>query len=137
MVNRAKVKGTAWENLVVDLLNKHLDKATFKRIPGSGAIGTIMGEGLLTGDISGKIAGFPKKIRGEAKVGYGGSKQLTVKKEWIDKIHEEAANTQSLPALFCKFSDARSGVKHFVVLSLEDFIEIMNYITMINGEEDD
>jgi hypothetical protein len=134
MSNPQKVKGTQWENDFVDLLNDNIYGAVAKRVAGSGAIGTIMGEPLLQGDIKATFEGVPQPFRIEAKVGYGGSKQMTIKKEWLDKIKEEASNSYSIPALACKFSGARksSGVQYMVVLDFDTFVEIMNLIYNMN-----
>ena len=134
MSNPKKVKGTGWENLFTELLNENIDGAKAKRIPGSGAIGTIVKEPFLQGDIRAVFEGLSRAFKFEAKVGYGGSKQLTVKKEWIDKIIEEAKNDYSIPALACKFSGARKkdGVQYFVVLDFQTFCDIMNVIYDMN-----
>src|SRR5690349_17137703 len=85
-----KVKGTTFERLVVEILNLLVRDSEWKRIPGSGALGTILGEPLLTSDIVGKVKRIPKKFKVEAKVGYGGAKMFTLKKEWLDKVRMEA-----------------------------------------------
>ena len=130
MSNPKKIKGTAWENLLVQLLIDKIDGARVKRIPGSGAIGTIVKEPFLQGDVRAVFQGLRRPFKFEAKVGYGGSKQLTIKKEWLDKIKEEASNDYSIPALACKFSGARKkdGIQYFVVLDLDVFCDIMNII---------
>lgn len=132
MVNKAKIKGTSWERDLVEILNKKIDNSSFKRVPGSGAIGTTLGESLLTGDITGKISGIKKPFKIECKVGYGGATQLTVKKDWLDKIREEAYNNLAYPILAAKFSGARTGTKHIVILDLDTFIELIN---LIDNEE--
>ena len=134
MSNPKKIKGTAWENLLADLLNEKIDGAKAKRIPGSGAIGTIVKEPFLQGDVRANFEGFGRPFKFEAKVGYGGSKQLTVKKEWLDKIIEEASNDYSIPALACKFSGARKkdGVQYFIILDFDTFCDIMNIIYDMN-----
>ena len=113
------------------MLNHKLKRTSsdFKKTPSSGALGTIVGEPNLTGDVRGRIYGVPQKIKIEAKVGYGGSTQLTVKKEWLDKIAEEAGQDYSIPLLACRFLNARSGVENFVAMDLDIFVEFMNLIT--------
>ena len=140
MVNKQKRKGTDWERQLVKILNKKIEGAEFKRVPGSGALGTIMNESRLSGDVKGRIEFISKEITGEAKTGYGGSKQLTIKREWLRKVREEAEASYSIPMLFCKFSDAKTGVKQFVVMDMEAFIEVMQegnkiYQTLIRAEE--
>ncbi|HAQ02979.1 TPA: hypothetical protein DCQ22_03760 [Candidatus Nomurabacteria bacterium] len=134
MVFKAKQKGSTFERDAVELLDKAIKGSKFRRIPGSGALGTTMAESLLTGDLSGKIDLFPKTLKGEAKCGYNSSsvvgvKQFTLKKEWMDKIIEEANNNYSLPFLIGKFSGARSGVKEFIVLDVETFATLINLYT--------
>jgi hypothetical protein len=136
VVNKQKQKGDAWERQVVDILNKRVKKSTWKRIVGSGSIGTLMNEPLLTGDIKGDIQSFYKKWRGECKTGYGGEKQFTLKKEWIDKINEEADLSNSIPFLVGKFLGAKIGAKHFVVLDLETFITLLNEYTELKEDYD-
>jgi hypothetical protein len=101
----------------------------FKKTPSSGALGTIVGEPILTGDVRGFVYGVPQKIKIEAKVGYGGSKQMTFYKEWLDKIAEEASQDYSIPIVACRFSNARSGVENYVAMDLEVFIDFMNLIS--------
>jgi hypothetical protein len=133
---KAKQKGSTFERDAVNLLNDKIKNAKFRRIPGSGAIGTSMMEPLLTGDISGIVEGFPKVFKIEAKVGYNNStnkevKQFTLKKEWIDKIRMQAENNFSFPALIGKFTGARSGVSTFIVLDIDDFAYLINQITFL------
>jgi len=118
----------------VNLLNKKLQKANFKRIPASGAMGTLLGEPALTSDVKGKVEGISQNFRIEAKVGYGGSKQLTLKKEWLDKIADEAAMTYDIPLLMCRFSGSRSGVENFAVMDLEVLVDLLNLITAMSME---
>ena len=84
-----------------------------------------MNESRLAGDVKGKVSFLSKGFSIEAKTGYGGSKQLAIKKEWFDKCREEAENDYSIPLLACKFSNARAGVKHFIAMDFEAFTEIM------------
>lgn len=137
--NKQKVKGTAFENLLTDLLSKHIDKSEWKRVPGSGAMGTVMGEPILTGDVRGKVESIPQNFKIECKVGYNSSKnkavkQFTLKKEWLDKIGEEAKADYSIPVLFGKFLGAMSGTKVFAVMDIEIFIWLINYITELKEE---
>jgi Holliday junction resolvase len=135
---KSKQKGSAFERDLVKELNiklKYLERE-FKRIPGSGAIGTVLNEPLLTADVSGKIKGFPKKIKIECKVGYGGATQLTLKRDWLNKIKEEAKTDWSFPILIGKFSGARSsdGVQKFAVMDLEDLIYLFNFLSALHAE---
>lgn len=107
-------------------MNSNLREAEFKRVPGSGALGTIMSESRLSGDVKGKVPFLSKGFTIEAKTGYGGSTQHVVKKEWLDKVREEAEASYTIPLLACKFSNARTGAKHFVCMDFDAFYEIMN-----------
>lgn len=127
-------KGTNWERDLVKILNERIKCGTFKRIPGSGSMGTILEEPSLYSDLKGKIKGLEKNIRIEAKIGYGGVKQFTLKKEWLDKIDQEATRTYSIPFLIGRFSGSRSGVENFVVMDLEIFIDLLNLISELSDE---
>lgn len=137
MTNKAKIKGTTFERLAVELLNELIRDSEWKRVPGSGAIGTTLDEPLLTADIVGKVDSIPKKFKVEAKVGYGGATQFSLKKEWLDKVKKEASATYSFPFLIGKFSGAREGVKVFVVMDVEEFAAIINHITKLEEETDE
>lgn len=134
MVNKQKRKGTDWERNIVKLLNDNLIDGHFKRVPGSGALGTILDEPRLYGDIVGKIKGISTNLLGEAKVGYGGSKQFALKKEWLDKIKREAYATYSIPFLAGRFSNCRNGICNFIVLDIEVFYKLLNKITELEIE---
>lgn len=141
MPNPQKRKGSDFERLAVEILNSLIMDSDWKRIPGSGALGTILGEPILTSDIVGKVKSIPKRFKVEAKVGYNTSKdrevkQFTLKKEWLDKIRMEALQSFSLPFLIGKFSGAREGTKVFVVMDVEDFSSIINHITKLQNELD-
>jgi len=138
---KSKQKGNTFEHDVVELLNKKVIGGNFRRIPGSGAMGTTMGEPLLTGDVSGKVEGIPTRFKIECKVGYNTStdrevKQFTLKKEWLDKVGEEAKDALSVPLLFGKFSGARKGVQVFVVMDIDVFSNMINEISRLQKELD-
>lgn len=136
MTNPMKRKGSDFERQAVEILNTLVEDAEFKRIPGSGAIGTSLVEPLLTSDIVGKVNSIPKKFKIECKAGYNTSKdttvkQFTLKKEWLDKVNMEAQASYSIPMLMGKFSGAREGTKVFVVLDVDVFAQIINEITRL------
>lgn len=141
MTTKQKRKGTGFENQVVETLNSELKRSHWKRIPGSGAIGTIMGESFLTGDISGEIYGFPLMFKGECKAGYSNkkdtaAKSLALEKEWLDKIKKEAEAAYRMPIFFGKFDNVRTGVKMFVAFDMETFVKLSAYITKLKEELD-
>jgi Holliday junction resolvase len=127
-------KGITWERDLAGLLNEKLVDSTWKRIPGSGALGTQLDMGQLTSDLVGVLPFTKKTIKLEAKVGYGGDKPLTIKKEWLDKIKMQAETTYSIPVLCCKFSGAREGVKIFFVLDFDTFCNFLNFTTDLYQE---
>jgi len=139
MVSTSKAKGSKFEKDLVDYLNKNLVSGIFKRIPTSGAIGTLINEPFLKGDVTGKVLGIPKKLKGECKVGYGGVTQLAVKREWLNKIIDEAGQDYSIPFLAGKFSGARTkdGVQMFVILDMETFVYLLNTISTLQKELDE
>jgi len=134
MVN-SKDKGSAFERELVKELNANTS-GTFKKIAGSGALGTVLSEPILTGDVNGILPGFPKKLKIECKVGYGGKTQFALKREWLNKIIEEAEANWAFPLLFGKFSGARKadGVQKFVVMDIDSFYYLVNYIRDITEE---
>lgn len=136
MANPMKRKGSDFERLSVEILNTLIKDSAWKRVPGSGAIGTLLAEPLLTADIIGVVKSVPKKFKVEAKVGYGGATQFALKKEWLDKIKQEADATFSIPLLIGKFSGSREGVKVFVTMDVETFASIINHITRLQEQLD-
>jgi len=132
--NRQKEKGSRWERDFVNLL---LDNGLHaKRVAGSGALGTTLEEPLLMGDVTARIDGFQRDFIFECKTGYGGSKQLTIKREWFDKIKAEALSRYSIPALACKFSGARQaeGTQYFIAFDFDTFLELVRYVDDMEEE---
>ena len=135
MVNQ-KRSGTDFERKITKRLDRLSKLWKWKRVAGSGALGTILKEPGLTGDIIGKAENVPFAIKLEAKFGYGGSKQLTIKKEWLDKISKEAFATRDLPALVARFKNARDGVEEFVCMDIDTFVWLIDYLAeILNLEE--
>ena len=130
MPNKSKQKGTRWERDLVTILEDKVNGAIVNRIAGSGALGTVLNEPLLQGDLQAKFVGFSRPFRIEAKTGYGGENQHVVKREWLNKIMMEANNNFQFPALACKFSGARrrDGTQYFIALDLNTFCDIINYV---------
>lgn len=133
MTVNQKRKGHDWERDAAHLLEAMIEGSHWKRVAGSGAIGTIMNEPLLFSDITGTIPGLSKAFRVDAKVGYGGHKQMALKREWLEKIRMEAEGINSYPMVVGKFSGARGISRQFVVLDMKAFSEIMNEITELNS----
>jgi hypothetical protein len=125
----------------VTLLNEKIEGGTFKRVYASGSVGTYCDVPELTGDVRGTVDNFPQKLKIECKVGYsnklvGDTKSISVRKEWLDKIIEEASKDYSMPVLICKFDGVRAGVKHFAALDLDTFASMINEITALRKELD-
>jgi hypothetical protein len=142
LVNKAKVKGSKWEADAVGILTHLIEGSSWKKLPTSGAMGTAIGEPLLMGDVSGRVPGFPSKFKVECKVGYSSGssremKQLTIKKEWFDKVAEESAHNNDTPIVLCKFDNVHSGTRQFVSMDIKVFAEIMNYISDMAKELDE
>lgn len=141
MSSPQKRKGSDFERLAVEILNAIIKGADFKKVPGSGSLGTALFEPLLTADVKGKVESIPQEFKIECKVGYNtskdaGIKQFTLKKEWLDKVRKEADATHSIPLLMGKFSGAREGVKVFVTMDVEIFAKIINHITHLQEQLD-
>ncbi|MEM4134558.1 MAG: hypothetical protein QXV73_05115 [Candidatus Micrarchaeia archaeon] len=137
MVNSRKRKGTDWERELVKLLEQ-IPQSKAKRIATSGAIGTYLEEPQLTGDVVLMLDDLPKKFRIECKVGYGGSVQITLKREWFDKIKKEAQSSYSIPLVALKFSGVREKdvVRYVIAMDLETFIDLMTYLVNLKLELD-
>jgi hypothetical protein len=123
MPNPNKDKGTRWERQAKELLNERFP-GTWNRIVGSGSVGSIMGIPALKGDLYGIYEFFPKRFLAECKVGYGGQ-QMTVKKEWFDKVKKEAQETFSLPVVLLKFDYSRSGTRYIICMDFDVWNLIM------------
>lgn len=133
MVN-VKTKGTQFERDAVKMLQKAIKDSQWRRMPTSGAMGTIMKEPLLSGDIQGRINGLSRKIVMEAKVGYGGATQMTLKRDWLDKVIKEAQQSYSIPMLIGKFSGSRGDVREFVIMDFDTFAFVMNHIVELDKQ---
>lgn len=101
-----------------------------KRVPRSGAIGTVEGIPRLAGDFRWDLPWLKKMVIGEAKHGYGGSKSISVKKEWFSKIYDQGKNLGFYPVLALKFKfSVHNGMTSCVCIPT-DIME-----TMINDME--
>jgi Holliday junction resolvase len=139
MSNPSKIKGSQFERDLAEILNRLIKKSSWRRIAGSGAIGTIMNEPLLSSDVRGKVESFAQPFNVECKVGYNNStgkevKQFTLKKEWLDKVALEASRTYGIPILAGKFLGAREGTKVFITMDVEVFASLINRITELHED---
>lgn len=131
----SKRKGKRWERDAVKELNKAFGEV-WKRIPGSGALGTQLSISQLKGDLVGKYKFIKSPFRGEAKTGYGGATQLAIKREWFDKIAEEAKSgmRNHIPIVICKFSGSRSDTRYFISMTFQAWDELMQEVKDIYEE---
>ena len=107
MSSPSKNKGSRWEREAAKELSE--SGGDWKRIPGSGSLGSNLGISNLMGDLTGRYPWFKKLIKAENKVGYGTSKQITLKREWILKNREQANLDSKYPCLIFKFDDVTGG----------------------------
>jgi len=63
----------------------------------------------LTGDVVVEYPWFNKPLHVECKYGYGTSKQMVVKREWLTKVRGEAKGARRYPVLAIKFRDVTGG----------------------------
>lgn len=107
MTGKQKLKGDKFERDAAKDLS--VNSGEWKRNPGSGSLGTNLGMSELTGDVTGKYPWFAKLLKAENKVGYGTSKQITVKREWFTKVREQAQLDNKYPVVLLKFDDVTGG----------------------------
>lgn len=119
--NPNKRKGSKWERDLAKELSEHAELS--KRIPGSGALGTIIVDPRLTGDVVATYKFLRRPFKIECKYGYGGSTQMTVKRAWVEKVCEESEGNNSYPALAIKFRDVTTGHKSakLICMTIEDW----------------
>jgi Holliday junction resolvase len=125
MTNTQKRKGTDFERSLVKSLNQKVKGGSFRRVPGSGAFGTILNDPHLMGDITGRVRGINHVFFGEAKVGYGDSTKFSFQREWLEKIDKEASKRLGISFLACRFSNSRGSVQVFIVMSPKMFEKLV------------
>jgi len=131
-----KKKGSKWERDAVKLLNENFPH-TWKKIPMSGAAGTILDIAVLKPDLLGKYDHFDRVFAGEAKTGYGGATQLTLKRKWFDKIAMQASEMFAVPMIFGKFSGSKSDTRYFVAMTFQAWDDLMNQVADLYEENID
>jgi hypothetical protein len=131
----SKAKGARWERDAVAILNEQYEH-TWKKVPGSGALGTILSIDELKADLVGRYYFLPFTFRAEAKTGYGGAKQLAVKREWLEKVRRQAeeAFLHEVPILIAKFSGSRSDVRYFTILDFDAFHDVLKAAEILYNE---
>ena len=116
--------GDRWERE----LAKELDG---KRQPSSGAFGTLTNRSSLTGDVVTRYPWWNKPLHIECKYGYGGSKSMSIKREWIEKVRKESQLNHRYPILAIKFRDVTSGdlaSAKVICIDLETWKDLMQEI---------
>jgi len=144
VVNKAKQMGSRWEKELAGLLKG-------KRQPSSGAFGTQTHNASLTGDVVVKYPWWGKLLHVECKYGYGGATQLSLKRDWLVKVREEAALAKRYPVLAVKFRDVMGGDREsakVICINIDTWNAMMeevrglylDYLTLLKetyeGEED-
>lgn len=129
MPSKSKQIGDRWEREFVKKVAPYAEIA--KRIPGSGALGTLLQEARLTADAFLKYRFLNKPLKVELKYGYGGSTQMQVKREWMEKVRMQARDNNYIPAVGIKFRDVLSGDKEsatWICFAIEDWNGLVEYL---------
>ena len=123
MPNRSRDYGLEWERILVNRFKEFDSKS--HRTPNSGAFGTLAGIDSLKGDVRFSIDGMHFLI--EAKAGYGGSKSITLQREWMDKVIEEATGQRPkrIPILALKMKGCQKESGKLIVFTLDTFLDFL------------
>lgn len=124
-------RGKKWERDAVKELTRGC--GYWRRTPASGAFGTQTGDASITGDLIGRYPWW-KDFKAEAKYGYGTPKSITLQREWVTKIREEAKRSRQLPCLLIKFKNVRSGdiaSSKLIIFDLQTWNKMMEDIGKI------
>ena len=120
---KSKEKGGRWELEATKLLNKRFP-GTWKKIAMSGSLGSILNIPILKADVIGEYKHISYRLMGDCKVGYGG-KNMTIQKEWFDKIRDIAEENYALPVVILKFEKSRSGVRYVICMDFDTWDALM------------
>jgi hypothetical protein len=131
MGRRSKRSGKRWERDA----SKELS-GDWTVVPGSGAFGPLMNDSSLYGDLIGAYPWFEKKFRADAKFGYGGNTQMTIKRDWFTKIRDEATKNgnDDYPCVILKFKNVRSGdtgSSKVMCINLDVWNDMMAHLEMV------
>lgn len=123
MVKKIREMGLRWERQVAKLLGG-------RRQPSSGAFGTQQRDASLTGDVVVQLPWFHKALHIECKYGYGSSKTLSLKREWITKVREEAELARRYPVLAVKFRNVTSDIESakVICINFDTWLKMMKEI---------
>src|SRR5690606_19464396 len=114
----AKKQGIDFENKVAKSYNDALRRKA-RRVAGSGAIWSMPGDVITEQDL------IECKDRG--MITARGEKQITIKKEWLDKIHIESIGTGKRPMLAFRFAEDEEDI--FVTMNINVLFEIVFQIS--------
>ena len=123
-----KRMGVRFERELADLFKRFGGR----RIPGSGSFGETMHDPSLLGDVEFNPPWWNVPLKGDTKHGYGGSKHLTIKREWFQKARKEAReDNNKIPYIACKFKGVTSADPEerasasFIAFNLDTFNDMM------------
>lgn len=123
--------GLNWERELVKMLQ---GLGAARRNPNSGAFGTQSNDPDLQGDVRFEVDGLRFLI--EAKAGYGGVGSITFKREWLDKVTEEATRAipNRIPVVALKMRGDRAKNGKLIVMSVEVFKGILEHIVELENK---
>jgi len=122
--------GLRWERELSKLLGG-------KRQPSSGAFGTQIHDAALTGDLTVGYPWWHKLLHIEAKFGYGGSKSMSIKREWFEKVRIEAKLANRYPIVALKFRDVTGGdveSAKVICINIDTWLAMMQEISYLYAE---
>lgn len=144
--SRVKRSGTYFEREVEGHFDGLETTSFAKRIIGSGAFGIVSRDPRLLGDVHIAYRILPKALLAECKFGYKtGKTQMSIKKEWLEKVAKEAKIADRWPALIMKFKGLRGPDSKVIIFTWDTWNEIMSCLTdkvealermVDNGRED-
>lgn len=128
MVNKNRDYGLGWER---ELVKKLSAIGNARRNPNSGAFGTQSNDPDLQGDVRFEVDGLRFLV--EAKAGYGGVGSITFKREWLDKVEQEAlrAVPNRIPIVALKMKGDRARNGKLIVMSVETFVELLEHVVKL------
>ncbi len=133
----SKRKGSDFERWLAKRLSELLEDSFWKRVPGSGALGTQLRESLLAGDVYGYLRDDLREFAFvfESKYGYGGKNQVSFKRGWIEqaKENQQQRGPDFIPAIAFKFKEAKKN-NTVICFELSDFVELLNRIVRLKDE---
>jgi len=134
MASKQKDKGSRFERESAGDLSVH--GGSWRRIPGSGSLGTNLNLSYLTGDVEGYYPWFKLAIKAENKFGYGTAKQITVKREWVTKNREQSKIDHKYPCLLLKFDSVHDdvGSAKLICFNFDTWSEMMADVELLYTE---